>query len=319
MISVIEAIKKDISRGKNITDILTTYEKDSYDLSNIFESLCLELKIKDVFKVLQFYAVKHIPVPTPSKKVMFRLICAVVSQSELSFSVQAWFLVHLTYLENNTQNQFNIFLNFIRNALPDGEFTATLLKLLFQDIKNYSTLNKKNFDFKYIGVGSSKIVFYSSGYVISLGEKDIYQEVDTHELYNERIFSYPNSNNGLKIVISPYQEMLTDQDEEVVHEVFEKFYDEDITWFDIKPQNLGRYYDDFTNPFKNASNLGKRFLGIDDVIMKERKKGEVSVVDQSYIVYNSSSKWSIIHMQAYQNQPWYTSCYDECQKKLLKK
>lgn len=316
---MMDEIQKELQTN-SLSHILNKYVHQPEDLTNLFESLCNQLRNEQMIELLMFYVQNQIPVVTPSKGLTLKLFRAVMTWQDSSFSMKTQLLVGLNYKENKRKNQLGMLLNFIKIAIPDGKYTATLLKLLIKDTKNYQPLSRKTPCFQYIGIGYHKIAIYSSDYIISIGTDDQQKGIESHALYNETIFSYLNPKNGIKITVSPYQKVLKEDPnkEEILQSYFNQLCREGIIFFDITPKNMGRYLYDFEHPFKEASDLGKQFLGIEEVKMKPRKKGEVSIIDQDLILSKEDPMCSNIHKRFYEKNPWYHQCYDQYQKELKK-
>lgn len=186
-------------------------------------------------------------------------------------------------LEVDKKYQFLLLLNYLHDIVRDGDFLINFITQLIVDCKRLTEENKHSFHFKYNSSGKNKSCFECGDYVLTIGYPADTLNLFYTEQFLAPIIEYYHEASGLQIGIR----LKADTDhilEDDVISCFDYEFQHDRLYLDCILENLGKYMDDFTHPYKDSSDLGKKFLGLEKYDLSDRKKGEVAIIDCDKVI-----------------------------------
>lgn len=211
----------------------------------------------------------------------------------LNNDIYQYRLLHIVIKEYNV-NYLKIIENFIRtdyhnmlfllqmeyhiqNILgdDDNKIYFDFIRLLLVDLTKQNTLT-----IHYCSSGGYKNIFIIDNYVLQIGEgPHINNFPKTSSICAPILFKLFGP---LQVSMSPLLSQETCFEERA--KSFIKARLDNVLLLDAKRENFGKYEEDFIHPYKEASALGKQFLGINHFDLSDTKSGEVKYLDIDYYI-----------------------------------
>lgn len=162
------------------------------------------------------------------------------------------------------------------------KFYYTFVKLLLLDLKQQNELH-----ISYKGHGGYKSTFQIGDYLLQIGEGPHIKDFPkTSRVSAPLMFKIFHDNQiSISFVLN------TSTTEKERQDCWIKAREENVLLLDAKKDNFGKYDKDYIHPFKDISEQGKNFLGIDRFDLSDTKKGEVKYLDVDFYISSEDDSY----------------------------
>lgn len=246
-----------------------------------------------------------------------------VNQLEKTFSKNIHELMQMTSKIKNVKNEdyLNSLWYYLLYIVKDGSFLFDFVFQLLIDCKRMTKENNHEFTIEYNSSGHNKSCFNVGDYVLTIGYPKDIEKIIYSEQFMPPLIEYFHKESKLQIAVRPKGD-LNSITEEDLRTCYMYECSKGRLYLDCRFGNVAKYKEDFVHPFKNTSIEGKKNLGIESYDLRNRKQGEITIIDCDYVVDMSTCDYET-HYRFYRYNHTYQKFYDEYieekQKQKIKK